>query len=56
MADDEGEGRQQQRRTITACEIRRRTTKGTDKSGRREMAETRSAMTAAEADDGGDGR
>ncbi len=50
-ADNNSEGRQRQRRTTMACEIGRRPMKGTDKSGRRETAETRSG-----ADGRGDGR
>ncbi len=42
MADDDGEGGQQQRRMTRSCEIGRQTTKGKDKSGRQETAETRS--------------
>ncbi len=39
-ADNDSEGRQQQWQMATACKIGRRTMKGTDKSGRREMTET----------------
>ncbi len=69
-AEDGGGGQRQRRqtttaRTTTACEIGRRTTKGMDKSGRRETAETWSGddgcggkrwrqwtKTAADDDDG----
>ncbi len=66
--DDDGEGGQGQWRMTTACRIGWQTTKGTDKSGRQETAETRSGYdgcgggrwwrwtTTAANDDNGEGR
>ncbi len=72
VAEDCGGRRQRQRQTMTvadntACKIEWQTTKGTDKSGRRETVETRSGddgfrggrwrrwMTMAADNDNGDG-
>ncbi len=67
-ADNNGKGGQGQWRMTMACEIGQQTTKGKDKSGRRDTAETRSGnegygsrrwrwwMSMAADNDDGDGR